>query len=142
MQTDITMVAFEALIESAYKLKEEKEDFEALAENVGEKLSAIQAQLLEYMEHFEKTSYKSKWGTIIAATQLSVKTPKDPDQKAKFFEYLAEKGIKDDLLSVNSKTLNSFYNAEFEAARSAGADEFSMPGIEPPTVYKKIQMRK
>jgi hypothetical protein len=142
MTDDITLKEFEALIEKAYWLKKEKEEYEAKAEKVGEELEGIKTQLLAFMEEFDKTSYKSKFGTIIAAKKLSVKTPKDPESKAAFFAWLDSKGIKDQLLTVNSKTLNSLYEAEFEAAKEAGADNFSIPGIEAPTVYTQLQMRK
>lgn len=142
MSDDITMKEFEALIEKAYWLKKEKEEYESKADKVGEELEPIKQQLLAFMDEFEKTSYKSKFGTIIKAQKLSVKTPKDPDSKAAFFTWLDSKGIKDQILTINSKTLNSLYEAEFESAKQAGAEEFSIPGIEAPTVFAQLQMRK
>jgi len=138
----VTMQEFENLIELAYKLKNEKEALETQAEAIGANLTEAQNKLLAFMEQFEKTSYKSKFGNIIRAQKTSVRVPKDPDSKAAFFKYLDKKGIKDDLLSVNSQTLNSFYKAEKEAAIAAGAEEFSIPGLEAPTVYFQLQMRK
>jgi predicted nuclease with TOPRIM domain len=142
MNNDVTLKEFEELIESAYTLKREKDELEAKAEEVGARLSGIQNQLITYMEEFDKTSYKSKHGLIVRAEKMSVKVPKDPSAKEAFFNYLAEKGIKDDILTVNSKTLNSFYNAEMEAARERGETDFSMPGVDPPSVYTVLQMRK
>jgi len=142
MSEDVTMKEFEALIEEAYHLKNEKEAFEAEAERVGARLTEAQTKLLAYMEQFEKTSYKSKWGNIIRVQKSSVKVPKDPESKALFFEYLESKGIKDDLLTVNSMTLNSFYKAEKEAAMAAGCEEFTIPGLEAPTAFFQLQMRK
>ena len=138
----VTMQEFENLIELAYKLKNEKEALETQAEAIGANLTEAQNKLLAFMEQFEKTSYKSKFGNIIRAQKTSVRVPKDPDSKAAFFKYLDKKGIKDDLLSVNSQTLNSFYKAEKEASIAAGAEEFSIPGLEAPTVYFQLQMRK
>jgi hypothetical protein len=142
MSDDVTMKEFESLIEQAYKLKAEKEELEAQAEAVGATLTELQKQILAHMEAFEKESYKSKWGTIIAVNKSSVKIPRDPEAKAKFFAYLDKKGIKEDLLTVNSQTLNSFWKAERDAAIAAGAEEFQMDGIDPPTMYKQITMRK
>jgi hypothetical protein len=142
MSDDVTMKDFESLIEQAYKLKAEKEEFESKAEAVGATLTELQTKLLAYMEQFDKTSYKSKFGNIIRAQKSSVKVPKDPEAKALFFKYLESKGIKDDILTVNSQTLNSFYKAERDAAIAAGAEEFSIPGLEAPTAYFQLQMRK
>ena len=142
MSDDITMKEFESLIEQAYKLKNEKEAFEAQAEAIGAVLTEAQTKLLTFMEQFEKTSYKSRYGNIIRVQKSSVKVPKDPEAKALFFAYLDSKGIKDDILTVNSQTLNSFYKAEKESAIAAGAEEFSMPGLEAPTAYFQLQMRK
>lgn len=140
--SDVTLKEFEELIEQAYELKNEKEKLENQAAGLGDALSEIQTQLLAYMEQFDKTSYKSKFGNIIRVQKSSVKVPKDPEAKALFFKYLESKGIKDDILTVNSNTLNSFYKAEKEAAIAAGCEEFSMPGLEAPTAYFQLQMRR
>jgi len=142
MSDDVTMQAFHDLIEKAYALKSKKEEFENQAEIVSSELSGVQAQLLEYMDQMELTSHKTKFGNIIRVQKMSVKTPKDPEQKAQFFAWLESKGIKDDILSVNSKTLNAMYNAEMESAKAAGKEDFSIPGIEAPTMYQQLQMRK
>jgi hypothetical protein len=142
MTEDVTLREFEGLIEKAYELKKQKEEFEMQAETVGAKLTEVQTQLLAFMEQFDKTSYKSKFGNIIRVQKSSVKVPKDPEAKALFFKYLESKGIKDDILTVNSNTLNSFYKAEKEAALAAGAEEFSIPGLELPTAFFQLQMRK
>ena len=142
MSGDVTLKQLEDAAEELRKLKEEKDKLEAQVDEINAKTASIHNKLVEWMEEFDKTSYKSKWGTIICATKMSVKTPKDPDSKAQFFAYLDQKGIKDDILTINSKTLNSMYNAEMEAARERGETEFSMPGIEAPTVYKQISLRK
>ena len=141
MSDDVTLKEFEAIIEKAYWLKKEKEEHEEKAAKVGEDLEKLKLQLLAYMEEFEKTSYKSKFGTIIKVEKMSVKTPKDPDSKAAFFAWLDKKGIKDQILTINSKTLNSLYEQEFEQAKESGAD-FNIPGIEAPTTYSQLQMRK
>lgn len=142
MSEDVTLREFEALIENAYILDKRKEELELAAEAIGLELGQLKTKLLTFMEQFEKTSYKSKFGNIIRVQKSSVKVPKDPESKAKFFEYLDQKGIKDDILTVNSNTLNSFYKAEKESAIAAGAEEFSIPGLEPPTVFFQLQMRK
>lgn len=140
--SDVTLRELESAAEKLRSLKEQKEALEAQVDTITETIGALHNQLIEWMEEFELTSYKSKFGNIICVTKMSVKTPKDPDSKAKFFEWLDSKGIKDDILTVNSKTLNSMYNAEIEAARERGDEDFSIPGIEAPTVYKQIQFRK
>jgi hypothetical protein len=140
--SDITMAAFEALIEKAYNLKAQKEALEDKAKEIGSELLSVQNQILEYMTEFDKTSYKSKFGTIVKVEKLSVKTPKDPDSKAAFFAWLEGKGIKDEILNINSQTLNSLYKQELEAAAQRGDTEFSIPGIDLPTVFHQITMRK
>lgn len=142
MSEDVTLREFESLIEKAYELKKQKEEFEMQAESVGAELQEVQKQLLVYMADFDKTSYKSRFGNIIRVQKTSVTVPKDPEAKAAFFKFLESRGIKDDILTINSQTLNSFYRAEKEAAIASGAEEFSLPGIAPPTVYETLQMRK
>jgi hypothetical protein len=46
------------------------------------------------------------------------------------------------MLSINSMTLNSFYQAELEVAKEAGNIDWRMDGVSEPEVYFQLAMRK
>jgi hypothetical protein len=58
------------------------------------------------------------------------RVPKDLESKKMFFAYLENKGVFDELISVNSNTLNSWAQAEIDAAEEAGNFDFQLPGLE------------
>ena len=85
------------------------------------------------------------WGTLSANKSYSIKTPKTVEDKRKLFEYISgEKGedVLSDMLTVNSMTLNSFWKAELEIAKSAGNVDWELPGVGEPTQYTKLGMRR
>jgi hypothetical protein len=68
--------------------------------------------------------------------------PSDPDARSQFFGFLKSEGIFEDMITVHSARLNSFYDERFEAAKAAHATDFKIPGIEPGAHYKTISLRK
>lgn len=83
-------------------------------------------------------------GELAAVTmkeKTSVKVPKSPEDKAAFFGYLREQGVFDDLATVNSATLNSWYRAELEVRRASGKSE-EVPGLGSVTSYYDLSVRK
>lgn len=101
-------------------------------------LEQMKKKIMAYMESFNKTQYSTNLGLILVQEKFSVKVPKDPDEKEKFFAWLEEKGIKEKILTVASATLNSLYNEEFEAAEDP---DFKIPGIAEPKGYKTLKLR-
>lgn len=102
------------------------------------KLDKMKSKIISYLEDFGKTKYLTKKGTVLVQEKFSVRVPKDPEAKAAFFAWLEEKGIKDQITTVASPTLNSLYKQELEASENP---DFRIPGIEEPTVYKLLQLR-
>lgn len=96
-----------------------------------------------------KAAKKSKYhvdglGTVSIRNTYQVTTPKTMAAKEKLFKYLANRGkeVYYAYLTVNSQSLNSFYNKELELAKEAGAGNFSIPGIDEPTHRETIAFRK
>jgi hypothetical protein len=84
-------------------------------------------------------------GTVYRKKSFSVKVPKDPSQKSALFDWIKNnKGeeVLQNMLSINSMTLNSFYQAELEVAKEAGNINWRMDGVSEPEVYFQLAMRK
>ena len=110
------------------------------------KKSELKLMLIEILESLGKTKYfVDGYGTISISVSNSVKTPKDAESKLKFFSYLREEygeELVTSMQTVNSRTLNSFFNEELAKKEKAGEYGFTLPGIEEPTNYVTLKFNK
>ena len=133
----IEVKKFEYLLTQMNNLRIEIKDKEAIVDADKKVLKSMQGKLLAYLESFGKKKYITSFGTVFCKNNFSIKTPKTPEDKKAFNGWLASKGILD-ILTINSKTLNSLWKAEFEAS---GDPDFKVPGIEEPTSYQTLGVR-
>ena len=105
-------------------------------------LSELESKMMLTLEEAGKHDYHAECGTVYITERVSVKVPKDLDEKRKLFGYLREKGIFEELVSVNSQTLNAYYKAERKLAEEAGNPFFELPGVGEPTVDQILAFRK
>lgn len=133
----------EELSEKIQAKRLEVEAAQDVVKELNKQLASLEMTMLETLKGLGKDSYKSEIGTISIIHRTSFKTPKTPEEKAAFFDYLRAKNMFDALVSVNSQTLNSFCKAELETAIAEGRGlEFQIPGIGEPTVQEIIGFRK
>lgn len=83
-------------------------------------------------------------GKVSITEQLSVQTPKTPEQKQAFFDWL-KKEMGDDgfwaYATVNSQSLNSLYTKKVKEYGERG-ELLDIEGIDQPTSYTKLSLRK
>jgi len=127
-----------------YALKRaEKERLDAELKEREKELYALEQKIQAFLEQSNKSKYSVDGiGTFNVVERFSYKIPRTPEAKEKFFSYLKEKGIYDDLVNVNSQTLNAFCKQQMEEARDRQDFNFSIPGLEEPTLFKKVQLRR
>jgi hypothetical protein len=106
------------------------------------KETELETKIIAVLSDFGKQSWKTEVGNFIISNRFSVKTPKTPEEKAQFFDYLREKGIFEDMVNINSQTLQGFYRAEMDAALDRGEVNFRMPGIGEHSYVQTLSMRK
>jgi glycyl-tRNA synthetase beta subunit len=140
--SEVTMAQMDELCRKYAQLKHEKEEIEAVLKDKSEEIRDVQMQLNAVLELMELGSFKSKHGTIIRSERWSVRTPKDPDSKKAFFDFLKERDLYDQMITVNSQTLNALYNQERKALNAEGKENPVWPGIEPGEVSYTISLRK
>lgn len=132
-------------VRGLWELREQKEELE-------EKLSALtkklEGQKIETMKLMEAMGLEKQhvpgYGTIYRQKEFSVQVPKTPAEKEELFNWIAVhkgKDVLDNMLSIHSATLNSFYKSELEVAKSEGNVDFKIPGVKTPEVYYKLSMR-
>lgn len=137
----VTLAMMEDLAAQGFKLRERLKELADEEKAVQESLREVKGKLLTYLAHFQLPKYQSKLGTVYTKKTYSVRVPKDESARNEFFGFLKAEGIFDELITVNSRTLNSLYNERLEQAKDAG-ESFAMPGIEPPTMFEDVQFKK
>lgn len=108
-----------------------------------EELDKLDARILEELESTGKSSYKSNCGTVMRSRTYSVRVPVTDEAKRQFFGWLESKGpeVYWRYTTVNSQSLNSLYKAEREIAVEEGDVDWTIPGLEAPTLRVTLSKR-
>lgn len=140
---DVTLNDLEALCAQIATERSICDQISAVKKEQDRKLEDQERKLLDLLRALEKTSYQSKVGTFSVSHRLSVRIPGTPEARTAFFDYLKNRGLFEQMITVNSATLNSFYKNEFEIAKEQGDGmDFEMPGIGEPSISETISFRK
>jgi hypothetical protein len=138
----VTVQELEAICEKVAKQR-------AVVEEIGRQKSDAQAELdrlegvvLSHLEALGKQSYASKVGNFGVSYRSTVRIPQG-DDRAKFFEHLKEIGEFNELITVNSQTLNGWYKEKRKFAEEIGKGmSFSVPGIEEPNLIPQLSFKR
>ncbi len=133
----------QSLILEIFKQRAVIETIEERLEKEKEIRSDLEAKALKKLEQEGTDQCKvNGLGTIFIKTLTSVKIPREPGAKKEFYDYLKARGVFEEIVSINSATLNALYKDGLEEAIKAGNDKWKLPGIEAPTITKKLGTRK
>lgn len=102
-------------------------------------LDEQQKKCIDLLTELELTSHKSPHGTFSYNIRESFRVPQNPESRDEFFNFLKEKGVYENLISVNSSTLNTWAKAEIEASDEL---DYQIPGLEKSPATFKASMRK
>ena len=125
----ITVEELQKKIELCFDLKTEHEDKKKDAAKVWADYVDAYTQVIGMMEELELDKFSTKKGTFSFKYDESFKTPKTPEDREAFFSFLKEKGVYDEMITVNSRTLNSWAKQEVEAAENDGNFDLEIPGL-------------
>ncbi len=142
--TVISTVQLDEILQEVVAARARHDEAKKVAAEVYKEREAAEAKLIETMQKAEKT----KWGIdgvgkVSLVMKLSVKVPQTPEDNKKLFEYVMGKYGEDVAMkrfSFNSKSLQSFYREEFEAAEDKSL--FTLPGVEEPTSNPELRLTK
>lgn len=137
------MNEFVSKIKEYVDLRQQKSALAAQAAAIQEQLGALEVAILNGMEQSETDKISLDGiGTVYKIDRFTVQTPKSIDDKKALFEYFEERGIFNEMVSVNSQTLNAFYKEENEAALKRGDVDFKLPGVGEPKLSQSLGFRK
>jgi FtsZ-binding cell division protein ZapB len=129
LKADITSEAFEKLCDEAFDIRNGIDDLKNQQKKLQEELNRKQERIQAHLDLVGKSKHAGRMGTISMKVETYPSVPKDPEKRKQFFEWLKGKGLFEDMITVNSNTLRSFYKAEKTAAEDN--PDFSIPGLEP-----------
>jgi hypothetical protein len=132
----------QVMIKTAFDLQTEVKRIEDQASEKQEELDKLKFKMNSILGEHNMSYFKSEFGSITRKAEFSVKVPKLQADREAFFAYLREKELFDQMITVNSKTLNSYVKEQRDAALDEGVVDFSIPGIEPGIEIYRISMRK
>lgn len=132
---DVTLDAFEKLVDQCFELQAEIRELDLQRKEKNEVLNVLQEKVIAYLDKYKKKDHSGRKGNITVKVEAYPSVPKDPQKKKQFFWYLKEKGVFDDLITVNSQTLRAFYKEEQEMNKDN--PDFNIPGLEP---YERVKL--
>ena len=141
-EESVTTKELNDLSEKIDGLRRQESEASYVKKNITVELEDAEAKMLELLEKAGLKNYRSPHGLASISFRTSVRVPADPEAKQKFFDYLKGEGDFDNLITVNSQTLNSYFKEKQALAISLGKEEFSIPGIDHVNVTPILSFRK
>lgn len=119
------------------------EAMEKLVTEENKKLAAAKCKMVLYLKELGREDYKTDAGSLSISNVWRVNLPQTDEDKAKLFGWLKEKGVFEKYATVHSASLNSLYNAEWDAAKQRGEGlNFAIPGVPEPKLFEALKTYK
>ncbi len=142
-QENISIPEFDQIVEAVLAKRSEIEEIQNKLKEETAVLEKMNLKVLAYLKQLNRDSYKTPKGSVGIQRRTSVTMPKDPEAREKFFSYLKQTNQYNELITVNSQTLNAWYKAEREQAeREQRALGFEIPGLGQPSTFETIRVTK
>jgi hypothetical protein len=125
----ITVEELQKKIDSCFELKELHDEKKKEAAKVWGDYTTTYLEVISMMEQLDLDKFSTKKGTFSFKYDESFKTPKTPEDRKAFFDFLKDKGVYDEMVTVNSRTLNSWAKQEVAAAEDEGDFDYQIPGL-------------
>lgn len=140
------MVTVQELDELVKELKEKnqiKDKIEDELKSCNKEIGGLEAKITLYLKELGRESYESPHGKVSIKQKWSVNLPADDLAKREFFEWLRENNIFDKYATVNSRSLQSLFKAEWDEAKKKGEGfNFTLPGLLPPKLYETTEFKE
>lgn len=142
---ELSIEAMDAAVVKLRKARDEYAELSRVAKESHEVVKELEYQVISMLTKAGKKKYIVEGvGNITLTETLSVQTPKSPQEKEAFFNWLKEEMGQDGFLayaSVNSSSLNKLYKDKFEEYAARG-EVLEIEGLQQPVSYTKLSLRK
>ncbi len=140
--SEITLKELNTICKSLVDKREAKEALSQSLKEASEEVSALEYKILGIMKENALPTFKGEFGSISIKHNRSVSQPENFEEKLKFFGYLKEQGIFEEMVAVNSRTLSSWASKEIEEREKKGVFGWVPPGLKAPTEHQSLSLRK
>lgn len=142
MAQPVSIEELDGLVAQMMKAWTKVEEASEVVKGLRKEYDKLEARVLATLESAKKSKYYvDGFGTAYIKSDLQVRVPANKTEKKKLFDYIQEE-LGDDvlfnLLSINSATLKKFVNDQAAVAAEKGVANFTIPGLQPPTVRKTL----
>jgi len=141
--SEVSITELESTITALTEARKDYDMAKTIASEKNKVVDELEIKLIEMLEAVGKDVYVGNSARVTVVSKLQVTTPKSPEDKQKFFEWLKSKHGEETMwayATVNHNSLNSLYNKEVEEAQLRGSLA-NVEGIEAPTLRKTLQVR-
>ena len=142
MSDELTVQELE---EKQKEVFEQRKTYEAAKKQSNEEhatLKKLEAAHVERLETLGKNSYRADSGLFSFRYTEAWKLGATLEERKEFFDYLKERELFDSMISINSRTLNTYAKKEAEVAESNGELDFQLPGLYKSDPVATVSLRK
>ncbi len=115
-----------AKVRKTFEIRSEIKKLDEQKKNLNEELSNLSSQIIAELEDNEMERIDTDLGTFSYRYRSNFQVPKDDESRKAFFAYLKDKGVYEQLITVNSRTLNSWAVQEEQNSEEL---DFQIPGL-------------
>ena len=141
---EISVAEMDAALTKLRELKEDYSNKKKESDAAYREVKEQEAVVIQMLADCGKKKYISDAGKATLVEELTVTTPKTPEEKRAFFNWLLEhqgQDVHDHYLSVNSRSLNTLFKTLSEEYAQRG-EVLEIDGLQPPASFTKLQFRK
>lgn len=140
--SEITVAKLQDLCQRFKVYKDEKKALEDKASEMSAEIQKLETKILEYLKENGMDSFRGDFGLISLKINRSVRQPETHEDKIALFNYLRDKNVFEEMVTVNSRTLSSWAISEIEAKEREGCYGWAPPGLKQPSEHMSLSLRK
>lgn len=116
------------------------DELEKKVKKLQESIKEDEEKLLSYMTESGLKRLDGEHGHVEVDEIVSIRVPATQEEKIQFFKYLEDQGLFYGMVSVNSRTLNSWAKKEIKAMEEkTGQTGWVPPGLQAP--YREFKLK-
>src|ERR1700744_3698437 len=118
--SEITINEVDELFKNIAKVEAEISEVEAVLTGLNKVMNQLKYRGMAYLKELGRTEYESPVGKMEIKSKWKVRMPENDLDKLAFFEHLKERGVFERYATVHAGSLNAYYKAEWDIAKSNG----------------------
>jgi len=115
---------------------------DAQLSEMNKEVSALKSRAAQMLEEMGRKNFKSPYGMLTRKEHWKHANPQGDVAKKLFIDWLTEKGLFMQYVTVNNNSLNSLLKTELVNAQKLGQMDFLPPGIEAAKLHTTILFPK